>query len=721
MTVFPRLLCVIGVASSAMAVEPLHNYTNFTTHRLDAVNEASGVTYNWDTDTLFAIGDEGEALVQIKKNGEPIDRMHFDYSVSPRENRGLDDAEGVAYVGNNTFLIADERDFMARATTYEAEALRTQAYFNSRSYDFDYTGAFKSSSANTGLEDLAYDPVDKAMWGVKELGPLCVFKALGIAHVPGTAGTPFSVSEPIARREISRWETRPTEAPLGVVSVSGIYALSACKAFPEGHPRRMNLLLLARDARKIVEVTRTGLIVDSLDISGLGRGTIEGMTMDNNGVIYLVSEQTSAPNNFSGLHVLTPPPAPGVIDQYTSAATYHLTGELNLAEASGLTYNWDTNSLFVVEDEGNAIMQISKTGQVLNFMALQGGSRSQKALDDPEGIAYMGNGEFMFADERDNVGRVGTYDPAVIRTQAELQAEVYAFGAPTGNTGLEGVSIDPLGNSVWGVQENPSKLYKMTFSTEIGSSPVVSEPLVTELAAIAQAYGVTVLSDIFVLAASDAYATNEHILLLARDQNRLLEIDRFGRLIATLDISGLGRTKIEGMTMDSDGVLYLVSEREESGTSIHDGRGALHVLTLPKHEVTGTGRGRATLVGTANGDEIYGNPASDILTGGAGQDTFVFKTLRDGPDTITDFTPGEDKIDVGALLDSLAYTGLNPLQDALQDGTVRVIASSTGPVVQVRSNGSYRPLAQLSSAVTLEQASRAENFLFKTHKIPAAQ
>lgn len=305
-TIF-QLLFVSCVAMKAMAVEPLKNYTHFTTYRLNDVNEASGVTYNWDTNTLFAIGDEGEALVQVRKNGETIDMMHFDYNVSPRSARGLDDAEGVAYLGNNTFIIADERDFMARATTYEAGALRTQTYLNPNSYSFDYNGTFAGS--NTGLEDLAYDPVDKAVWGVKEMDTLNVFKAVGIAHVPGTQGISFSVTEPIARREITRWDTRPTEAPLGVTSVSGIYALAASKAFPVGHPRRMNLLLLARDSRKIVEIDRAGNVIDHLDISGFGRGTIEGMTMDDDGVIYLVSEQTAAPNNYSGLHVLTPPPS----------------------------------------------------------------------------------------------------------------------------------------------------------------------------------------------------------------------------------------------------------------------------------------------------------------------------------------------------------------------------------------------------------------------------
>lgn len=309
MTALFRIFCAAAFATPALAVEPLSKYTHIVTYPLNDVSEASGITYNWDTDTLFAIGDEGEALVQVRKNGETVDRMNFDYYVSPRSARALDDSEGVAYVGNNTFLIADERDFMARATTYVAGALRTQADVNPTSYSFDYNGTFASESTNTGLEDVAYDPIDKALWGLKELGPVCIFKALGIPQLPGNAGVPFSVFEPIARRDISRWETRPVDKPLGITSLSGMYALSACKAFAENDPRRMNLLLLARDSRKIIEVTRDGTVVDSLDISSIGRGTIEGITVDSDGVIYLASEQTVAPNNFPGLHVLTPPPS----------------------------------------------------------------------------------------------------------------------------------------------------------------------------------------------------------------------------------------------------------------------------------------------------------------------------------------------------------------------------------------------------------------------------
>jgi uncharacterized protein YjiK len=338
MRVFFNAVAFTALASFALGVEPLGKYTHFVTYPLHEVNEASGITYNWDTGTLFAIGDEGEALVQVTKTGGYVDEMGFDYNVSPREARGLDDAEGVAYLGNNTFIIADERDFQARAATYEAGVIRTKAYLTPNSYSFDYTGGLAGN--NVGLEDLAYDPVEKAVWGVKESTVLSVFRGLGIAHVPGNSGVAFSVSEPIARREISRWETRPVEAPLGVTSASGIYALAASKAFPEGHPRRMNLLLLARDRRMLLEVTRTGAVVDHVDISGLNRGTIEGLTMDDDGVIYLASEQTSAPNNFSGLHVLTPPVKAFAIGdlRILPAEEGKVVGEVKWDSAAGESY-----------------------------------------------------------------------------------------------------------------------------------------------------------------------------------------------------------------------------------------------------------------------------------------------------------------------------------------------------------------------------------------------
>ena len=54
-------------------------------------------------------------------------------------------------------------------------------------------------------------------------------------------------------------------------------------------------------------------------------------------------------------------------------------------------------------------------------------------------------------------------------------------------------------------------------------------------------------------------------------------------------------------------------------------------------------------------------PGNDILTGGAGSDTFDFSSLTDGSDVITDFVTGIDDID---LIDLLDLAGLGSLDYA---------------------------------------------------------
>lgn len=56
------------------------------------------------------------------------------------------------------------------------------------------------------------------------------------------------------------------------------------------------------------------------------------------------------------------------------------------------------------------------------------------------------------------------------------------------------------------------------------------------------------------------------------------------------------------------------------------------------------GAGADTLRGEAGNDTLQGGFGSDRLQGGAGSDHFVFTRRAQGPDTIQDFTLGEDRI-----------------------------------------------------------------------------
>lgn len=71
-------------------------------------------------------------------------------------------------------------------------------------------------------------------------------------------------------------------------------------------------------------------------------------------------------------------------------------------EVSAVTYNWDTQTLFVVGDGGTSVVQVTKTGQLINSLTLAPGSSPQGTeFYDPEGLTYVGNGQFVMSEERD--------------------------------------------------------------------------------------------------------------------------------------------------------------------------------------------------------------------------------------------------------------------------------------------------------------------------------
>src|ERR1700760_646842 len=78
---------------------PLPPGTAAPAHSLLA-EEASGVTYDPVTETLFVVGDGGTSVVQVSKTGTLVDSMTLAPGGSP-QGTTFYDTEGVAYVGQS--------------------------------------------------------------------------------------------------------------------------------------------------------------------------------------------------------------------------------------------------------------------------------------------------------------------------------------------------------------------------------------------------------------------------------------------------------------------------------------------------------------------------------------------------------------------------------------------------------------------------------------------
>jgi Ca2+-binding RTX toxin-like protein len=128
--------------------------------------------------------------------------------------------------------------------------------------------------------------------------------------------------------------------------------------------------------------------------------------------------------------------------------------------------------------------------------------------------------------------------------------------------------------------------------------------------------------------------------------------------------------------------------------------------------INGTARGDS-LTGTAGEDRINGGEGADVITTGAGRDVIVYSSIRDGQDTITDFTPGSDRLDLTALAAMLRATAGNV--DLLLSGHITLVDTASGVQVRVDTDGSAgpstaRPLVTLRG-VTASQINAARDLM----------
>jgi Ca2+-binding RTX toxin-like protein len=122
---------------------------------------------------------------------------------------------------------------------------------------------------------------------------------------------------------------------------------------------------------------------------------------------------------------------------------------------------------------------------------------------------------------------------------------------------------------------------------------------------------------------------------------------------------------------------------------------------------------RDVLTGTSKSESLTGLGGRDTITTGAGNDLIVYTSVRDGLDTITDFTVGSDKFDIRQIMRgqnlSLSYA------DTVAQGYLKFGSSGADGVVQFDLDGNAGPNRAISLALVTGKSAtdlnQAQNFL----------
>lgn len=237
-------------------------------------------------------------------------------------------------------------------------------------------------------------------------------------------------------------------------------------------------------------------------------------------------------------------------------ANYQVTGQFTLpgiaSEASSVTYNPDTNTLFVVGDEGDAIVQVTKTGQLINSMFMTG-------FDDVESVTYIGGGQFVVAEERTQDIFLMNFVPSTSVARNSLQG--ISIGPTVGNIGIEGLSYEASTGNIFAVKEtDPQNVIRISNINWSGSSATVTQLFNPESGA--SDLNLNDLSDIQLLNSVPSLigtADENNLLIFSQASAHLLEVTRSGTILSEFDFSSYAGDG-EGLTIDHDGTIYITAE-----------------------------------------------------------------------------------------------------------------------------------------------------------------
>lgn len=229
--------------------------------------------------------------------------------------------------------------------------------------------------------------------------------------------------------------------------------------------------------------------------------------------------------------------------------------EGTLRNLSGITYDYDQDRLLAITNNTPMeLLVLSKAGEIVSRYPLVD-------FKDTEGLAYLGHGRVAVADEDLQRLHVITLPAEAGPIKADdshfISLEINLTNT---NKGFEGVTYDAEHDRLFAIKErDPRQLFEVT-----GMINSIGAPLKIKVADLTS----WVDRSVFARDLSDGYydATTGHMLILSDQSKSITELDRDGNFVSIRSLRG-GITEMkdsapqaEGMTMDGDGNLYVVSE-----------------------------------------------------------------------------------------------------------------------------------------------------------------
>ena len=220
-------------------------------------------------------------------------------------------------------------------------------------------------------------------------------------------------------------------------------------------------------------------------------------------------------------------------------------------DVSALTYDPDRRSLFTVTNQRAELIELSLAGKILRRMPLTG-------FGDAEAVEYISPGIYVISDERaQRLFKVHVDENTRWLDAADSEQLSLGLGL-NGNKGFEGLAYDSQGQRLFVAKErDPLRILEIT------GFPGDEERLNLQVTDDQRRDRRLFVRDLSSLQFDER---SGHLLALSDESRLVIELDLAGRPISTLSLlrgmHGLKRSvpQAEGLAMDEQGTLYLVSE-----------------------------------------------------------------------------------------------------------------------------------------------------------------